>query len=412
MMGSAIIGLPYSMRQAGLPFGILLLIVVAYVTDYSIILLIKGGNLSGTNTYQCLVNKAFGLTGYVILSILQFLYPFITMISYNIIAGDTLTKVLQQIPGVGPENILAERHFVIAMTTLVFMLPLSMYRNIANLGKISFVSLVLTLAIVVIVVVEAATLGPNIPPSEGAWNFAQSNAMQAVGIMAFAFVSHHSTFLIYGSLETPTINNWSCVSHISVLFSLIIYLIFAGSAYGTFTGYTQGDLFENYCKNDAWATIGRLLYGLTTILTYPIECFVIREVIANIFFNGTLTTIFHVGVTFCIVAVAMAISQVIECLDIVLVSNGVIVATPLVFIIPTACNLKLSEEPWNHWDKLKSWMILITGGFVMITGFVMAVMYPQPCSHGEEMFYCKLSNTSAYDITVNETVNYSWFKRT
>ncbi|XP_062906215.1 putative sodium-coupled neutral amino acid transporter 11 isoform X4 [Mobula hypostoma] len=277
MMGSAIIGLPYSMRQAGLPFGILLLIVVAYVTDYSIILLIKGGNLSGTNTYQCLVNKAFGLTGYVILSILQFLYPFITMISYNIIAGDTLTKVLQQIPGVGPENILAERHFVIAMTTLVFMLPLSMYRNIANLGKISFVSLVLTLAIVVIVVVEAATLGPNIPPSEGAWNFAQSNAMQAVGIMAFAFVSHHSTFLIYGSLETPTINNWSCVSHISVLFSLIIYLIFAGSAYGTFTGYTQGDLFENYCKNDAWATIGRLLYGLTTILTYPIECFVIRE---------------------------------------------------------------------------------------------------------------------------------------
>ncbi|XP_072900796.1 putative sodium-coupled neutral amino acid transporter 11 isoform X2 [Hemitrygon akajei] len=379
------------MRQAGLPFGILLLTIVAYVTDYSIILLIKGGNLSGTNTYQCLVNKAFGLKGYVILLILQFLYPFI----------------------IGPENILAERHFVIAMTTLVFMLPLSMYRNIANLRKLSLASLVLTLAILVIVVVEAATLGPNIPPSEGAWNFAQSNAMQAIGIMAFAFVSHHNTFLIYGSLETPTINNWSCVSHISVLFSLIIYLIFAGSAYGTFTGYTQGDLFENYCKNDDWATIGRLLYGLTTILTYPVECFVVREVIANLFFNGTLTTIFHVVVTFCMVAVAMAISQGIECLEIVLVSNGVIVATPLVFVIPTACYLKLSEKPWKHWDSLKSWMILITGVFVMSLGFMMAIMSPQACSHGEEMFYCKLSNTSAHNITVNVTVNYSpWFKRT
>ncbi|XP_059822030.1 putative sodium-coupled neutral amino acid transporter 11 isoform X1 [Hypanus sabinus] len=379
------------MRQAGLPFGILLLTIVAYVTDYSSILLIKGGNLSGTNTYQCLVNKAFGLKGYMILSILQFLYPFI----------------------IGPENILAERHFVIAMTTLVFVLPLSMYRNIANLGKLSLVSLVLTLAILVIVVVEAATLGPKIPPSEGAWNFAQSNAMQAIGIMAFAFVSHHNTFLIYGSLETPTINNWSCVSHISVLFSLITYLIFAGSAYGTFTGYTQGDLFENYCKNDDWATIGRLLYGLTTILTYPIECFVVREVIANFFFNGTLTTIFHVVVTFCMVAVAMAISQGIECLEIVLVLNGVIVATPLVFIIPTACYIKLSEKPWKHWDNLKSWMILITGAFVMIFGFVMAIMSPQACSHGEEMFYCKLSSTSAHNITVNVTVNNSpWFKRT
>uniref|UniRef100_A0A8D0G6X3 Putative sodium-coupled neutral amino acid transporter 11 n=1 Tax=Sphenodon punctatus TaxID=8508 RepID=A0A8D0G6X3_SPHPU len=69
-------GLPYSMKQAGFPLGILLLLCVAYITDYSIILLIKTGNLSGTNTYQALVNKAYGFAGYLILSTLQFLYPF------------------------------------------------------------------------------------------------------------------------------------------------------------------------------------------------------------------------------------------------------------------------------------------------------------------------------------------------
>uniref|UniRef100_A0A8C8VMD9 Putative sodium-coupled neutral amino acid transporter 11 n=1 Tax=Pelusios castaneus TaxID=367368 RepID=A0A8C8VMD9_9SAUR len=92
-------GLPYSMKQAGFPLGVLLLFGVAYITDYSIILLIKGGNLSGANTYQALVNKSYGFIGYLILSTLQFMYPFIAMISYNILTGDTLTKVFQTIPG-------------------------------------------------------------------------------------------------------------------------------------------------------------------------------------------------------------------------------------------------------------------------------------------------------------------------
>lgn len=48
-----------------------------FMADYSIILLIKGGNLSGTNSYQSLVRSTFGLPGFLILSGLQFLYPFI-----------------------------------------------------------------------------------------------------------------------------------------------------------------------------------------------------------------------------------------------------------------------------------------------------------------------------------------------
>ncbi|XP_067842882.1 putative sodium-coupled neutral amino acid transporter 11 isoform X1 [Heptranchias perlo] len=407
IIGSGIIGLPYSMKQAGFPLGMLLLFLVAYVTDYSIILLIKGGNLSGTSTYQSLVNKAFGITGYVILSFLQFLYPFIAMVSYNIITGDTLTKVFQRIPGVGPESILAERHFVIMITTILLTLPLSLYRNIANLGKVSFSSLVLTIAILVIVVVKAATLGPHIPATEGAWVFAQPNAIQAVGVMAFAFICHHNSFLIYGSLEEPTINNWSRITHVSVLFALLISVVFAACGYGTFTGYTQGDIFENYCRNDNWATTGRFLFGITIVLTFPIECFVTREVIGNLFFAGTLSTIFHIVVTVCIVAAAMAISLAFDCLGIVLELNGVIGATPLVFIIPAACYLKLSEKSWYHWDSLQSCMILITGILVMIVGFVMTVMFPQECSHGKEMLYCMPSNSSIYNITVffNGTVS-------
>ncbi|MEQ2175095.1 hypothetical protein GOODEAATRI_014695 [Goodea atripinnis] len=278
IIGSGIIGLPYALNQAGLPSGLLLLILVGFITDYSIVLLIKGGNLSGSNSYQSLVQSTFGFPGFLILSALQFLYPFIAMISYNITTGDTLTKVFQRIPGVGPDHILAERHFVILLSTFMFTLPLSLYRNIERLGKVSFLSMVLTLTILIIVTFRAATLGPQIVPTENAWAFAKWNAIQAVGVMSFAFICHHNSFLIYNSLEQPTLSNWSQVTHISVGSALIISVVFAVAGYTTFTGYTQGDIFENYCRNDNLVTLGRFCFGLSIITTFPLECFVTREV--------------------------------------------------------------------------------------------------------------------------------------
>ncbi|NWV17418.1 AVT2 protein, partial [Origma solitaria] len=397
--GSGIIGLPYSMKEAGFPLGVLLLFVVAYITDYSIILLIKGGNLSSAKTYQELVRKTYGIAGYVILSALQFLYPFIALISYNIVTGDTLVKVFQRIPGVGPDNVLTDRRFIILLTTAFFTLPISLYRNIAKLGKISLLSLLLTIAILIVVMVRTVTLSLQVPKSENAWVFARPNAVQAVGVMSFAFICSHNTFLIYGSLEEPTLRNWSQITHLSVSLALVISIVFATCGYLTFTGYTEGDLFENYCRDDNLATFGRFCYGTTVILTFPLDCFVTREVVANVFFHGDLSTGFHVLVTMAIIGVVTCLSLVSECLGVILELNGILSATPLLFIIPSACYLRLSQERWNHLDNLIPGMILVLGVLVMAVGFVMTVLHPQECSHGKEMFYCVPSNVSAHNTT-------------
>uniref|UniRef100_A0A665VEB4 Putative sodium-coupled neutral amino acid transporter 11 n=1 Tax=Echeneis naucrates TaxID=173247 RepID=A0A665VEB4_ECHNA len=389
-------GLPYALNMAGLPFGLLLLVVVALITDYSIILLIKGGNLSGTNSYQALVQSTFGFPGFLILSGLQFLYPFIAMISYNITIGDTMTKVFQRIPGVGPDNVLAERHFVILLSTIGFTLPLSLYRNIEKLGKVSLLSTLLTLAILVIVIIKAATLGPQIPLTENAWAFAKWNAIQAVGVMSFAFICHHNSFLIYGSMEQPTLANWSRVTHVSVGSALVISTTFAVAGYVTFTGYTQGDVFENYCRNDNLATFARFCFGLSIITTFPLECFVTREVLSNVICSRKLSNAEHVAITMLILAVCTAISLGYDCLGVVLELNGVLSATPLLFIIPSACFLKLSHGHWLQRENLIPAALIVIGVFVMITGLTMTGLYPQDCSHGVEMFYCADANVSGF----------------
>lgn len=53
------------------------ILLILFIVDYSIVLLIQGGNLANTSTYQGLVNTAFGKIGFLVLTAMQFLYPFI-----------------------------------------------------------------------------------------------------------------------------------------------------------------------------------------------------------------------------------------------------------------------------------------------------------------------------------------------
>lgn len=82
--------------------------------------------------------------------------------------------------------------------------------------------------------------------------------------------------------------------------------------------------------------------------------------------------------------------------------QGALCAAPLIFIIPSACYLKLSEEPRTHSDKIMSCVMFPIGAVVMVVGFVMAVTNPQDCTHGQEMFYCFPDNLSFTNTSVSD----------
>ncbi|XP_019744403.1 putative sodium-coupled neutral amino acid transporter 11 isoform X3 [Hippocampus comes] len=345
IIGSGVVGLPYALNQAGLPFGVLLLIIVAFITDYTIILLIKGGNLSGTNSYQSLVQSTFGFPGFLILSALQFLYPFIAMISYNITTGDTLTKIFQRISGVGPDHIMADRHFVIVMSTVLCTLPLSLYRNIERLGK---------------------------SPDGGGVAFCQVERNSG---------SRRHVVCLHMSPQQLSDLRLSGAAHANQLDS----------------GHTHfGWLSANHQRRVCGGKL-RHLYGLhaSIITTFPLECFVTREVISNSICGRELSKVEHISVTVIIVAACTAMSLAYDCLGIVLELNGALSATPLIFIIPSACFLKLSPGRWYHSENLMPAILIALGVFVMITGLTMTGLNPQDCSHGAEMFYCADANVSA-----------------
>ena len=99
--------------------------------------------------------------------------------------------------------------------------------------------------------------------------------------MTFAYMCHHNTFLLYDAMEGATLEKFKKVTHAAVSTGFIIMLIFAMVGYATFASLTQGDLLNNYCWNDDLMNVSRIFFAITVLMTYPIECFVCREVAEN-----------------------------------------------------------------------------------------------------------------------------------
>ena len=69
-------GIPAALRQSGFLTGAVLLVLVAIITDYTVILLIKDAFLANKFSYQEMVTAAFGRPGYWYLTFAQFFFPF------------------------------------------------------------------------------------------------------------------------------------------------------------------------------------------------------------------------------------------------------------------------------------------------------------------------------------------------
>jgi len=136
IIGAGIIGQPYAMRQAGLGAGIVLLVVLTVVVDWTIRLIVINSKLSGATSFQGTVEKCFGRTGLIAISVAQWAFAFGGMVAFGVIVGDSIPSVLRQIwPGlkdVPVVGMLADRRWVIVVFTIGVSYPLALYRDIAK----------------------------------------------------------------------------------------------------------------------------------------------------------------------------------------------------------------------------------------------------------------------------------------
>ncbi|KAK4242079.1 hypothetical protein C8A03DRAFT_40502 [Achaetomium macrosporum] len=354
IIGAGIIGQPYAFRQAGLLAGIALLVGLTFVVDWTIRLIVVNSKLSGASSFQGTVEKCFGRTGLVAISVAQWAFAFGGMVAFGVIVGDSIPSVLRAVwPGLREMpvlGLLADRRAVIVVFTLGVSYPLTLYRDIAKLAKASTLALVSMAVIVVTVVVQGMMVPAEARGSLKDWRLLGINdgIFQAIGVISFAFVCHHNSLLIYGSLEKPTIDRFAKVTHYSTAVSMFACLSMALAGFLTFGDKTQGNVLNNFPADNTMVNIARLCFGLNMLTTLPLEAFVCREVMLNYYFPGEPFNMnLHLIFSSSLVFSAMVLSLVTCDLGTVFDLVGGTSAAAMAYILPPLCYIKLTTRSWK-----------------------------------------------------------------
>ncbi|KAI1388742.1 transmembrane amino acid transporter protein-domain-containing protein [Hypoxylon trugodes] len=376
IIGAGIIGQPYAFKDAGLLAGIILLIVLTIVVDWTIRLIVINSKLSGASSFQGTVEHCFGKTGLIAISIAQWAFAFGGMVAFGIIVGDSIPQVLHTIfPGLGSTPvlwILGDRRAAIILFILGISYPLTLYRDIAKLAKASTLALISMIIILITVVVQGA-----LTPAENRGSFSlqlltiNDGIFQAVGVISFAFVCQHNSLLIYGSLKTPTIDRFAKVTHYSTGVSMLACMTMALAGFLTFGDKTLGNVLNNFPADNTMVTFARLCFGLNMLTTLPLEAFVCREVMLNYWFpNEPFNMNLHLIFSSALVVSAMTLSLVTCDLGVVFELVGATSACALAYILPPLCYIKLSSRSWRTYVAMG---IVAFGCAVMVISMFQAV---------------------------------------
>ena len=183
----------------------------------------------------------------------------------------------------------------------------------------------------------ALTVDPDFTrPQKDAFTFAHKSFFPAMGVISFAYVCHHSSFLVRNSLKNKA--DWNRVVHISIFIATGLSLLLATVGYASFQRCTRPDILNNFLGSDQAVNVARFLLAGTMFFTYPMEFFVMRQVCGSLFFDGEVDSKRHYTMTAGIFLLTLPPGLLLgsDQLGLVLEFTGGIAASMLGFIVPGA----------------------------------------------------------------------------
>ena len=394
ILGSGIICMPYAIKNAGLALGLPMLVIISLISNSTLKLVIHNGELAGSASYQGVMEKCFGRTGFIITSIIQLLYPFFTIVSYQVAVGDTLTNLFSALLGEDSDQsfvVIHDRQFLIAATSLTIVLPLALLRNVSRLSKVSLFSSSSIIVLIISVIMRYPTYSTS-QEMVSQEEVSLAGVIKAACLIVSSYTCHHNSLILYHSMKDKTESNWSMVTNYTTATVFTAFLIFGIGGFLTFRDNTQGNILENYCDNDTLINIARIVYTITILLSSPIECFVAREVIFNMFCSDQISvSLFpHIIITILIIFSSTILSMFINCLGTVMAINGLYISIPLSCILPPLCYLILNKSTSTLCSSLAPLAQIITGSLLLVLGTIFLIEQPiSSCTHSVSQSFCK-----------------------
>ncbi|KAA0153454.1 hypothetical protein FNF29_03271 [Cafeteria roenbergensis] len=410
IVGAGIMGLPFALKEAGFLPGLVLLVLVALLTDYSLRLLARLAKAHAAESYQDLVSRAFGTPGFVLVELAQFAFAYGALVAYLLIVKDTAAVVIRDIFGQGDEW---DHEAVLAVVACAVILPICFLGSMSGLGVFSATSMVGVVVMVAVVGVErfSVSVPTSISPVEQ-YLLPHGNWLSAIGGFAFAFVCQHQLLLVMDSMREPTKPRVAGVVRMSLVAAVVLSAAMAVFGYTLFWEHTRGDILRSFEETDVVVppgganpatalAVARVCLVVNMTFTFPAELMVCRHVIesavlrvwerqhwqssgAPVFdleavhrverefrerVSGWTSMWMHIGVTTLLFGSSLGLAMAVDDLGVVQELSGSVSAVLLAFVLPAACHLRLGTHHEDdtgvcHRSKLPSVALLVIGVIV------------------------------------------------
>lgn len=375
ILGAGVVGQPFAIKNCGIIGGLVCFIALSLLVDWTLRLIVVNLTLASKKTYQDTVEHVMGRKGRYLVLFSNGLFAFGGCIGFCIIIGDTIPQVLRAF--FGSSHFLLRRNVIITLVTLFISYPLSLQKNIEALSRASFLAL-LSMAIIVLSViirgpmVEAAFKGSKLTLED---IFFTPRIFRGISVISFALVCHHNTSFIFFSMKNRSLQKFYRLTHISVCVSMIFCMILGYSGYSVFRDATKGNILNNFPENDIMINIARLCFGFNMLTTFPLEIFVLRDVIGAFFTSPDFTdhagsdrmsAVKHFVITTTCVFSTMSIALTTCNLGALFELIGATTASTMAYILPPYTNLILTKEAKTMREKAPHYISIAFGFLIMI----------------------------------------------
>jgi amino acid permease len=282
-LGAGVLALPYALKQAGLVWGGVLLLVSAMSTLYSLQLLVTACHVLHEYTYEGVVQTCLGTRARNITEISILFFCGGCAVAYVITVGDIL----------GALHLPRQICMVLVWTTMMF--PLSLLKTMTSLQAASGVGIFSIGLLVVVAIIHlvddskqeqdehglSLLLLPSFEsllwPANG-----MTSVLMACPLVLFAFSCQVNVCAIYEELDDKP--NMTRVLIVAVTVCAVLYTAISLAAYLDFDTSVQPNVLQNYCPSSS-PLIQMAFGGMTVavVMAFPLNIFPTRVTLEGLY---------------------------------------------------------------------------------------------------------------------------------
>ena len=401
LAGCGVVGLPITYAYSGLFTGIIIMILIAGLSVYTLRMLIVTGKKNKCQDYERLVSKCFGIKGYYFISFNLLIFDIGACLTYTIILGNSAKAVMEYIFKLENDPTTANiyRQIFITIIYICLILPFCLGRDFSFIEKVSAAAIFVVFIMIGIVIYmyydeyrDASKTDPNY--SIEYW-LNQDNyfaILASIGTITFAFIQHDLCFMVYKTLKNNTIKRYTILAFLGMLIQCILCVVICIYGYLSFGDNVEDDLLLNFdIENRAIIAI-RILYTFRMSFCFPTAFYVVRHILYSIVYRDG-DTYEHASklkrIIFTLIPLLsfLIIGLFLQDLGFVMSLAGLLSALNLAFVLPSLCHIKKGTPyPLKFWkakdgkiwdafiDIVPPLILIIFGTFAATVGSIELIL--------------------------------------